>query len=67
MMDGWGPEVKPLEPQAETHADLPGALPGKGGGFAVRCCACGTRLRAGQPHTATSPWPHQTYAMLGAE
>jgi hypothetical protein len=33
-------------------------------GVVHACTLCGTRLRAGQPHTATDPEPHQTHEML---
>jgi len=39
------------------QADLP---PGR----TYECSACRTRVREGQPHTASEPHPHQTYAAL---
>ena len=33
-------------------------------GPTFQCSACGTRLRSGQPHSATRPWPHSTLAAL---
>jgi hypothetical protein len=36
-------------------------------GRLVQCTDCGTYLRAGQPHTATLPFPHQSLDMLTVE
>ncbi len=33
-------------------------------GTTYQCQACGTRVRPGQPHSATLPHPHQTYDAL---
>jgi hypothetical protein len=33
-------------------------------GATLKCMECGTRLRKGQPHTAITPWPHQTLSLL---
>ena len=33
-------------------------------GVTYQCTICGTRVRPGQPHTAESPRPHQTYEAL---
>lgn len=35
-----------------------------GHGRLLRCEACGTYLRSGQPHSAVSPFPHQALDML---
>ena len=37
---------------------------GAGHGRLARCSACGTYLRAGQPHSALRPVPHQSLDML---
>lgn len=46
-----------------TYAEDPGDARAGHGRLTV-CSVCGTYLRAGQPHSALSPTPHQSLDML---